>query len=213
MNTIWLDKVSENIFPLSLEQKDIKKALTEWIYEGNFYDLETPSELCQLCNHPDIRYQFEIRNKNTSSTLLIGSECVTRFGGIVVVDGQGNTVEIKEAKKRVAKDKNKLIRDAETKSVINTLVTLGSYDHEFDISNFLKYYQERMAFTPNQLSTILWRIEKHKVYFNKSHFKLTIKREREKQQLLNMEDWKLKKLFPCLSSSQKKFIQDATNNK
>jgi hypothetical protein len=33
-------------------------------------------------------------------------------------------------------------------------------------------------------------------------------RNREKEQLLGMEDWKIKRIWPCLSSSQKRFYEE-----
>jgi hypothetical protein len=48
----------------------------------------------------------------------------------------------------VASDKRKLIADAKTHSVINSLVVLAARDKEFDINSFIAYYRERGAFTP-----------------------------------------------------------------
>ena len=202
----WLNKVAQNIFPLSTEQSDVRKALMEWEYQGNFYDLETPSEVCELCEHTDIRYQFEIINRNTNAVLQIGSECVTKFGGISVVDEQGNAVGQREAKQRVARDKHKLIKDAQTKSVINSLILLAMKDKEFSIENFIGYYKERGAFTPLQLATLVWRLEKNDVKFNSIHFKMVMRRDREKEQLRDMEKWRLKKIYSCLSDFQKEFV-------
>ena len=71
----WLNRVEANILPYSLSD-NVKEALTEWYYTGDTYDLETPCEDCELCDHQDIRYQFVIRNENTGHELLIGSECI-----------------------------------------------------------------------------------------------------------------------------------------
>lgn len=68
---------------------------------------------------------------------------------------------------------------------------MASVDNEFIIENFIEYFKERKAY-PKQLSLLIWRLRKADIDFNKSHFKLTIKKKREQENLLQLEDWKLK---------------------
>ncbi|WNO08666.1 hypothetical protein [Teredinibacter sp. KSP-S5-2] len=56
----WASKCSANVFPLSKNNNGLRKALNEWIYDGDMYDLEEPKETCELCNRPNIRYQFKM---------------------------------------------------------------------------------------------------------------------------------------------------------
>src|SRR2546430_1688608 len=76
----WAQRAARNILPLSRERSDLAAALREWRYQGGFRDLEAPDADCELSDHPDIRYQFEIRNRYTNARLQIGSECINRFG-------------------------------------------------------------------------------------------------------------------------------------
>jgi hypothetical protein len=206
----WIERVKKNILPVSNEKYNIRKALDEWVYEGNMYDVEIADEICELCDQPNIRYQFEIVNRLNNNALLIGSECIMRFK-ISVIDKSGRKLSFDEAKKKVTKDKSRLVTEAKEKSVLNTLVFLAGKDHDFNIENFIEYFKERKAFTPNQLALLIWRLEKANIDFKKSHFKLTIKRSREKEQLLRLEDWKLKRIWDCLSNSQKQFILEKKN--
>lgn len=203
----WLERVKKNIFPLSLEQTNIRKAIDEWIYEGNMLDLEIAEESCEICDQPNIRYQFEIINKNNDNTLLVGSECITKFE-IPVLDSSGVKLSSNDAKKKVNRDRNKLVTEAKEKHVINSLIKLKAIDETFNIDSLLEYYKERKAFTTKQLSMLIWRLDDAKIDYNKANFKVTIKRGREKDQLMNLEDWRLRKLWQCLSSSQKKLVED-----
>ncbi|MGR5868941.1 hypothetical protein ACT7C5_20080 [Bacillus pacificus] len=124
------------------------------------------------------------------------------------MNDEGTKLSSEDAKKKVNKDRNKLVTEAKEKSVLNTLVKLASVDNEFIIENFIEYFKERKAFTPKQLSLLIWRLKKADIDFNKSHFKLTIKKKREQENLLQLEDWKLKSIWECLSSSQKKFVME-----
>lgn len=203
----WAERAAANLLPLSKERADLALALREWRYTGDFNDLEAPIETCQLCDHPDIRYQFEIRNLLTGDTLLIGSECINRFG-IAATDEEGRTLSREESRKKVSHDRRSLIEEARRKRVITALVVLANADSDFNILSFIDYFQTRGAFTPKQLSTLMWRLDKHGVAHQPRDFKLTIKRNREKDQLTNMPDWELRRIERSLSPAQKQYLAD-----
>jgi hypothetical protein len=75
----WISRSADNIFPYSENKKNISSALTEWMYTGEMHDLEKPTGTCELCNHPDIRYQFNIKNTHNHNELIVGSECINKF--------------------------------------------------------------------------------------------------------------------------------------
>ncbi len=202
----WAARAATNLLPLSREQDNLPRALAEWRYTGNYHDLEAPSADCQLCDHPDIRYQFEIQNLHTGEALLIGSECINRFG-IAATDEEGRTLDAAGTRRKVGRDRRKLVEDAKKRSVMNSLVALAYADREFDIGSFIVYLQERGAFTPKQLSLLLWRLAKALIPHNRKDFKLTIRRDREKAQLRRLTDWERRRLEPCLSESQRAFLQ------
>lgn len=203
----WLERVKKSTFPLSIEKDDIRKALAEWFYTNETYDLEFPSEDCQLCGHPNIRYQFTIRNRFTKKELLIGSECITRFD-IPAVDESGTALSSKETKKVVSQDRRKLITDAKERRMIQTLVELKKKEEDFDVDSFITYFKERGAFTPKQLALLFWKLDVNDIPRHVIDFKLTIKRKREKEQLLGLKDFQIKTILPCLSPSQKKFLSE-----
>ena len=96
----WAQRAARNLLPLSREKSDLAVALREWRYEGGFYDLELPEETCELCDHPDIRYQFEIRNRFIDSRLPISSECINRFG-ISATGEDGEDLDAAGTRKKV----------------------------------------------------------------------------------------------------------------
>lgn len=204
----WASRAAKNLLPLSREKSDLARALDEWRYTGEFHDLEEPRETCQLCDHPDIRYQFEIENEHTSEALLIGSECIHRFG-IVAIDEHGQKLDADATRKKVDKDRRKLIEEARKRRVIRALVELAHADEgEFDIASFINYLQDRGAFTPSQLALLAWRLKVRGIAHDPRDFKMIIRRGREKQQLLDFEDWKLARLVPYMSESQLEFLRD-----
>lgn len=206
----WARRAARNLLPLSREKSNLAVALREWRYEGGFHDLEAPDENCELCDHPDIRYQFEIRNRFTDARLQIGSECINRFG-ISATGEDGEDLDAAGTRKKVSRDRRTLIEEARKKRVITALVALSQGDREFRILSFIDYLQDRGAFTPKQLATLLWRFEKLKVPFDVRDFKITIRRGREKAQLLEMADWQIERLMPAMSQAQKQFLVEAKN--
>ncbi|GGB63406.1 hypothetical protein GCM10011505_49980 [Tistrella bauzanensis] len=204
----WAQRAARNLLPLSREQSDLAVALREWRYEGGFHDLEAPNEDCELCDHPDIRYQFEIRNRFTDTRLQIGSECINRFG-ISATSDDGEDLDAAGTRKKVSRDRRALIEEARKKRLITALVALSQADPEFRILSFIDYLQDRGAFTPKQLVTLLWRFEKVRVPVDVRDFTLTIRRDREKVQLLEMADWQIGRLMPAMSPSQRQFLAEA----
>ncbi len=202
----WINNVPQNILPLSVEQNTLKQAMEEWEYHGDMYDQGAPNETCQLCDHPDIRFQFEIINKHNSNNLLVGSECINKFDGIAVLDAEGNLLSKSQGRQKVNKDRRKLITDAQVKSMFNSLIDLSRQDDDFNIQSFIHYYQAEGYFTPKQLSTLFWRLKKYKISHNKPYFKTSIRKTKNKEALLSLRDFQLREIWQALSSSQKEFV-------
>lgn len=203
----WAKRSAENLLPLSNEKESLKNALREWVYSGEMYDLEEPRETCELCDHPDIRYQFKITNTLNKNELLVGSECINKFG-ILALDEKGQVLDRQQSRRRVDQDRRYLVAEARKKRLITILVELSSRDRDFEIKSFIDYVQDRGAFTPLQLGLLFWRLDRHEVDYRPNDFKLTIRRDREREQLLAMADWKLKKLWRAMSNSQKEWYRE-----
>jgi hypothetical protein len=204
----WASKAAENLLPLSIERADLAAALREWVYAGTVVDLEAPVETCQLCGHPDLRYQFEIVNRHNDNTLLIGSECIKRFA-IEVLDDRGGVLRGRAAHCKVDADRRTMEQQARTRSVLNSLVRLAVVDSEFELESFIAYYRRREAFTPAQMALLQWRFSKHAVEHRPADFKVSLRRGREQSQLLAMPDWKVKRLWPYLSAQQRQWYEGA----
>ena len=63
------------------------------------FDVEIADEICHLCDHSNIRYQFEIVNKQNGNLLLIGSECIKKFN-IEVVNDEGLNYRLKMQRRK-----------------------------------------------------------------------------------------------------------------
>ena len=206
----WASRSADNILPCSNEKNVLAAALKEWLYTGDMLDLEEPIENCQLCDHPDVRYQFCIKNKFNGNELLVGSECINKFE-IKAIDSDGTILGLDDSRKKINSDRRYLVEEARKKRVINSLVQLSRAESDFDIESFITYLQDRGSFTPNQLCTIFWRFKEYNIEHKKTDYKFTIRRNREKAQIREMPDWKLKILWDSMSTAQKTWVKENTN--
>ena len=204
----WSETSVNNLLPLSRSSVFVE-ALREWFYTGRNEDYEKPIEACQLCEHEDLRYHFHIKNQHTGGELWVGSRCILRFE-IPAIDREGRFLDAMESKKKVLSDQRKLVRSAERKAVRRLLVELRQADQEFRISSFIDYYDTRGAFTPKQLSLIIWRLRENDVHGKGFGLKMTIRRDHEKDQLLAMKEWQIQQLWPYMSKHQQQWYKEET---
>ena len=176
-------------------------------------DVGQPMETCELCGKTDLRFHFEIVHKASQEGMWIGSECIKRFDIGVTVDGK--EVTGRAAHQAVDRDRAALIRQAEARSVINSLVVLSSLNPDFKelVEKFIGYYAQREKFTPKQMALLAWRFSEHGVPHNPRHFKVSLKRDREFDDLRAMEAWKADKLRPYLTRQQWDRLTAASNRR
>lgn len=74
----WFTTAKENLLSKSVEKKDFTVAIKEFIYI-DLIDNQHAQASCELCNQPNIRYEYLVRNKENNNELLVGSECIKKF--------------------------------------------------------------------------------------------------------------------------------------
>ncbi|MCY1003962.1 hypothetical protein OWM54_43140 [Myxococcus sp. MISCRS1] len=202
----YLQRVAHNILPLSRNQHNVTEALREWEYRGDGNDVQDAVETCQLCDHYPIRYQFEIVNRFTTHQLQIGSECITRFD-VAVIDEDGLRQRGAAAATIVAKDRRKMEDDSRRRAVRRALVQLAKVDDAVDstmLASIADDAHER-GLSPKQASLIVWRLTANKIDLQLSYLKVKLKKDAEQDSLLEMDDFKVRQLWPCLSSAQQRW--------
>jgi hypothetical protein len=105
----------------------------------------------------------------------------------------------------VATDRRGLIQRAEHKSAVTSLLQLAKLDTAFEIDDFIAYYNENKAFTPKQLALLIWRMSHFRIAYNQRHFRMKIRRNREKGQLRQMDATKLQAIWPCMTDTQRRW--------
>lgn len=196
----WDKKAQENLLPLSKETENLEIALKEWYYTGTGLDHITPSETCQLCENTGLRYQFEIKNKDTENILLIGSDCILRFG-IAVYGDNGELLEGKEKEKTLS-DK---IREFQVEVALEPLRQLWRIDkkNRRAIEYYVSDFKEGKGFAPEHLLFLFHQLRKYNINYEPAYYKVTVRSSWDKDELLNMSEDDLKLIWSSLSASQR----------
>jgi|ERR1700733_6257623 len=195
------------LFANSVEKKSATKAFAEWeLYVGS--DAVGGAGHCGLCNQR-LDYVFSVQNRHNDKVLLVGRDCIFKFG--IKVYEYNKLLTTKEAHDRLNELVSQSIRAKKVDHVLEAIGALQEQDGDFPADSFKKYYADRRAFTPNQLSFLLWQFKVHNIVFEPRFFKLTITRNREKSQLLDMPDWKLRQLWNCMTPAQKSWLERRSN--
>lgn len=205
----WASEAAKSLLPLSVEKRSLEKALKEWFYTDRFEDLEEAIETCQLCQHPDIRYQFEIQNRHTGHQLLVGSECITKFE-IDVLDEDGRKLNKDEARSKVLSHRRQLVEAARQKRVVRNLIELGKtggFWSSDNVDSFIGYYRSEDGFTPNQMRSVMWGLQNNRIKFKQTDFKLKIKQHKWRDQVVSMSSADRATIWGCLTKAQQESIQ------
>lgn len=208
----WAARVCVNLFPLSVEQHDLSKALKEWAWTGGHVDHgENAYELCEMCDKTPLRYHFQIENGHTKIRLWVGSECIKRFG-VDAIDDDGQRLSGAAAKAKVDKVRSKMIDDARKGRVleaINAVIDLEDRDYILSIlQRCLADHEAGKALSPKLMSTLGWRLRALKIPHNPRDFRVAMRRDKHKIDLRKLDDFKVRGLIPYLSASQREILYE-----
>jgi len=194
-------RVADNILPLSLAGT-LPDAFTEWYFTENIEDHEISNEDCELCDQEQLRYHFEIKNRHTNNCLWVGSSCILKFQ-VQVFDGD-ILLDAKASKKKLNELKQKMRLD----SCIKALRNLAAKESNDILSNALEFYVKNKYLTPKFAFVVFWRLKKNKIDHSPSFFKISLKKDKYKRDLSQMEEDRVHIIWPALSSSQRKLAID-----
>lgn len=192
-------RVRENILPLSVAGA-LSQAFREWHFTGNTDDHEEPVEICQLCDQEDLRYHFEIENENTGSRLWVGSQCILKFD--VAVYEQGRVLDQKAARRKLAK----LTEQMRLESCIKALKQVADREDNKILRKALEYYRKNKYLTPKFAFVVFWRLTENGIDHSPSFFKVSLRRDRYKEDVKEMPTSRVHMIWPALTSAQRKKV-------
>lgn len=156
-------RVRDNTLPLSVGAT-LPEAFEEWSFTERTIDHEQPIENCQLCEHEELRYHFEIKNALTNKVLWVGSQCILKLN--LSVFEQGRRLSADDAKKKL----DRLMQQMRLQSCINALEKLAEAEGNDILSNALAFYKKNKYLTPKFAFVVLWRLQSNKIDHSPSFF-------------------------------------------
>jgi hypothetical protein len=176
----------------------LPEAFEEWSFTERTVDYEESIETCQLCDHEELRYHFEIRNSLTQKTLWIGSQCILKFN--LSVFEQGRRLSPAESKKKL----QRLTEQMRLQFCIKALEKLAESEDNDILDNALVYYKKNKYLTPKYAFVVLWRLRERKIDHSPTFFKVNLRKNKHKDDLREMNQTCVEMIWPALSTSQRR---------
>ncbi|OCQ70889.1 hypothetical protein AR465_19330 [Ralstonia solanacearum] len=108
-----------------------------------------------------------------------------------------------DAKRKI----HRLLEQVRQQSCIRALEALAARENNRILSSALRYFSKHKFLSPKHASVVLWQLDKHKIDHNPSFFKVDLKHAHFKAQLEGMERWRIRVLWPALTSSQREIAR------
>lgn len=189
-------RVRDNILPLSVGST-LPEAFEEWSFTERTVDHGTPDEICGLCDQDGLRYHFEIKNALTQNHLWVGSHCILQFN--LSVFEHGVLLSPGDSKKKL----ERLMRQMRLESCIKALQVLANSEGNEILKSALAFYTKNKYLTPKYAFVVLWRLQEHCIDHSPGFFKISLQKEKYKNDLRDMPKSRIKYLWPALTSSQR----------
>ncbi|MDP2714439.1 hypothetical protein [Rheinheimera sp.] len=197
----WMENSIKNLIPLSAAN-DFKEALKEWEFTGEVIDHQIADETCELCEHEELRYHFEIINYLKLNHLWVGSSCILRFQEIVVYDESGMQLTDARTRKR---ELDRALKDKQVDIALQPLRILWKIDREYRkyIEMSVSHFKSKGAFTPQNLVVLCEKMHKNDIKYQPSMFPVYLRTRECKAYLRTLKDDQLNYVLQCMSSQQR----------
>lgn len=192
----YSQRVKDNILPLSVGST-LPEAFEEWSFTEETVDHEAPVETCHLCDHEELRYHFQIKNAITGHTLWVGSSCILRFGLSVFEDGQ--RLSASDARKKL----DRITQGMRLQACIGALRKLCEAKGGDILKNAFVFYEKNKFLTPKYAYIVLQNLNYHNIDHSPSFFKVSLRKEKYKNDLKLMPLDRVHLIWPALSTSQR----------
>lgn len=195
----WAEKATSNMLHLS-RAKTLGEAMREWSTTGGYEDSHSIDEVCELCEHEGLRYQYEIENSITGHSLWVGSTCITKF---VPLYENGQEVIGEEAKARLLRNRQ---ADYEASSRENRAMELL---RKLAIAEPTKFAQAgwrmkwKIGYSARQMVMLSVSCKNHELPFNSADFRINTRKQSIVQQVRELEPWQYRRLRAALPQTRR----------
>lgn len=199
----WLETSKKNLIPLS-EADDFYAALKEWSFTGEVLDHDDDDEIkCELCEHPELKQHFRIKNKNTNRELLVGSSCILRFDEIEILDSFNVLIQGSEERRSHLE---KALKERLLDSMLEPIRKLWRLEtkNQYLIGNFGKALKDGYGLSPIELLFLFERLQAEGISYNPRRYKLSLRHHEEQAQLARFKPDQVSMIKLAFSTQQRK---------
>lgn len=200
----WIERATANLLQYSTYQGPGQPSFTrlmhEWEMTDGFNDLEDTSGICELCDHPDIRYQYEVRNRYMKIHLWVGSTCILQF--VPLYEDYVEVTDPEDKARLLTRITTRLINEARERRAIRLIGKLAEIDDRFTGSNWERDWKK--GYSVKQLQMIAIGAKKAGFTFKAADFQINTKRGRYVEQARELELWQYQQLRPAFTTARQK---------
>lgn len=194
----WAEKATANMLHLS-KAKNLALAMREWSTTGSYEDSHSIDEICELCEHEGLRYQYEIENSLTEHTLWVGSTCITKF---VPLYENGREVTGEEAKASLLRKwQAEYAANSREERAFALLMKLASVDTRFADSSWK--HKWKLGYSARQMVMLSVSCKERLLPFSASDFRINTRKQSIVQQVKDLQLWQYRRLRAALPESRR----------
>ena len=207
--TKWIEIANLNLIANSVCKSDFEEAINEWYISekiiDNYLRYTSNSILpsCELCEHEKLRWQFEIKNKNNGTKLLVGSTCITKFDiplGFDKINFFHGDIRDKLLIKKINTIKNKYIQD-HLNQLLHEIASSSIEDKE-EIIEIYQYWEKSGSFTPKMAYVFVSKCLLNKININEINLSITLRKIDDRIEILHLSEDEYNLIYPYLEKTQ-----------
>lgn len=195
----WAERAAANMLHLSKAQT-LAAAMREWSTTGGYEDSHSIEEMCELCEHEGLRYQYEIENSQTGHALWVGSTCITKF---VPLYENGHEVIGEEAKANLLRKRQaEYAANSREERALDVLRKLAVADpSRFAQSSWRVKW--KLGYSAKQMLMLSISCKEHALPFSASDFRINTRKQAIVDQVKALQPWQYRRLRAALPESRR----------
>jgi len=212
----WVKTAEFNLLQHSVNQSGYAAAKNEWRVGdqvidnyGDDADFTEDSPSCELCEHEDLRWQFEIINRENNNKLLVGSTCIKQFD-IAIVNADKTLILGEDRDKVLQKRIDEQKKENNYNELLEKLRILWKKDlkNRKKIEEIAKRWKVEKKFDPRDGYFIRFRLNLHGMPLDRCRMEISLRSTENKMQVVQMTKDEISILEEVLTSAQKKAVSN-----
>lgn len=206
----WFENSKKNLFSKSEENSDFNTARDEWIVTGkiidNYEDLNFEDDLpdisCELCEHEQIRWQFEIINEKNNNSMMVGSSCIDKFDIKYIKNGKLLSSEDRKIDLNNQIQKIMSERKYEQGLISLRLLYKANKKERDIITRMGLYFKSKKKLEPGMAVFVSRKMEDADIEYKHSWYNIYLRDDYSRFTVKEMDDDSYGRLVPFLTKEQ-----------